>query len=347
MTGPTAPEPPALADGDGAPAPGEAAAMVAHGLALLKQADDREAAQHRAALLFRAAFRMGESAGMVHLGDWILTRPIAPERARRQAIRAFRRAAGAGNVTGMRRLGQTLLDRCTDGDEAVEARTWLERAAEAGDAQALLHFWRQAEAARNSATALGWLSRAAAAGDPGAMAMLAEYLWTGRGVAADDRAAILWYRKAAGAGHVAACYPLSVLLRRYAGSDADLAEAAALLRTAAGTCHREAMNNYAVMCLYGDGMAPARDEGLLWLHRAAAKNCATAARNLATAAAGLDGAVRRRALSYCDDLRGIDQAIAGLLSPRPQPARPPGLLARMGAWWRRMVPKGRNIPPGP
>ena len=92
---------------------------------------------------------------------------------------------------------------------------WFERAAEAGNARAMVRlakcYKKGLGTNQNWKLAVHWLRQAAEAGDVQGMKQLAHALERGRGVPQNVEAARQWYRKAAKAGDVAATARLAEL----------------------------------------------------------------------------------------------------------------------------------------
>ena len=128
------------------------------------------------------------------------------------------------------------------------ARTWWEKAAEAGDPEAmnslanlLATLWQP----RDLSSALAWYLRAAQAGNTEAMNNLGLLLAT-QWQPPDLPTARTWWEKAAEAGHVEAMYNLANLLASL-GERRLLSNARAWWEKAAEAGHPEAMCNLAVL----------------------------------------------------------------------------------------------------
>ncbi len=125
-----------------------------------------------------------------------------------QARRWMQRAANAGFVTAQHGLGQALESGAFGRRDLVLAHDWYQRAAEAGsvDAQLALGtaYYLGRGRAADSAQAAHWFREAAKGGDVGAMYLLASMYEKGAGIAADRRLARYWYAAAAAQGDEAA-----------------------------------------------------------------------------------------------------------------------------------------------
>jgi len=158
---------------------------------------------------------------------------------RRDAIVTYVRAAHAADTTAGRRFhadAADMLNRLLDTDPApdllvlaawmlqsghgyvpdpLRARALLERAAAAGDADALFELAvygvRNIAGVEGGAAALARLRAAAERGHARAMANLGGRYATGDGVVRDMYEAVQWYQRAAAAGNARAAYVLAVM----------------------------------------------------------------------------------------------------------------------------------------
>ena len=122
-----------------------------------------------------------------------------------QARQWFQRAADAGDAEAMTKLGALYVN---DKKEA-QARGWFQKAAEAGNAEAMtelgvLYQFGQGGVARDYAQARRWYQKAADGGSPQGMFDLGYLYEQGLGVAGDYAQARRWYQKAADAGNAQA-----------------------------------------------------------------------------------------------------------------------------------------------
>jgi TPR repeat protein len=122
----------------------------------------------------------------------------------RKAGEVWRKAAEAGDTRAMLWLSLMYHEGRGVAQDQAESKRWLYRAAERGDANALLSL---ADSEPNKAERLRWrqkatvaLRRIAEAGDTRAMVALAEQYISGEGIPEDRSEAIKWLRKAAAAG---------------------------------------------------------------------------------------------------------------------------------------------------
>lgn len=149
----------------------------------------------------------------------------------KQALEVFKRLATFGHVEAMLKTGYILANGLTGYPNYDEAFSWLEKAAERGDVDALnnlgvmcLNGWGLD--APDVQRAYELFSHAALAGNAKAQITLADGHQSGRGVERDLKSAIHWYREAALQGEPWAMYYLGELYRLgdY-GLEPDLQEA--------------------------------------------------------------------------------------------------------------------------
>lgn len=149
---------------------------------------------------YRKAADKGSSAAMVELGVMYGTGAgIAQDQAK--AGELFERAAKAGNPRGVTNLA------AIDGgmpSDPVEARTMLEKAAEANSAEAQFHlgvmYAEGTGGPKDDAAARALFEKAAAQNHAGALEWLGAFYETGRGGAQDKAAAKTYYERAAALG---------------------------------------------------------------------------------------------------------------------------------------------------
>ncbi len=149
---------------------------------------------------YRKAADKGSSAAMVELGVMYGTGAgVARDQAKAREL--FERAAKAGNPRGVTNLA------AIDGGAAsnpVEARTMLEKAAEANSAEAQfqlgLMYAQGTGGAKDDVAARALFEKAAAQNHPGALEWLGSFAQNGRGGAQDTRAAKTYYERAAALG---------------------------------------------------------------------------------------------------------------------------------------------------
>jgi TPR repeat protein len=249
-----------------------------------------------------------------------LARLLEPGDADRALVH-YRQAAEGGVPSAQAALGRLLGGANRSATERLEARSWLARAAYAGDPEALLACatqWEtqdpelarhalqraaeaglaeaQARHARQLRTlggrtaareAFEWNRLAAAQGHPGARCAMGQALRDGDGVPKDLRAAEACLREAADAGDARARWSLALLLA--AGTPdtpRDLVQAMASCRQAADAGFIPAKATMGVLCT-----AVGRpDEAVRWWREAAAQGDLEAQYNLAQALSSGRGA---------------------------------------------------------
>lgn len=131
----------------------------------------------------------------------------------------------------------------------ARARTWWEKAAEAGHPEAEynlgLAYHRGVQdggdgrdpSKRDFATATKWWEKAAEHGHGGAMYALAGMARTGEGQPKDPVKAVEWYRRASEVGHPDAQYQLAGMYLSGLGVEKNPAEAQKWMKKAAGVGH--------------------------------------------------------------------------------------------------------------
>lgn len=180
------------------------------------------------------------------------------------ALAQLRTLANAGTTDATRALGLALLAR-NDARNVQEAGVWLERAAAAGDAAAMLALGKTRllgapGVARDGTAARRWLDRAASAGDTSQRAQAAYYLGLiargGHGEAAVPARAIELFTQAAGQGIADAMYQLGNLYASGEGVDQDSREAMRWYLRAAALDHPAAIQELAFAFERGDTLLP-------------------------------------------------------------------------------------------
>jgi uncharacterized protein len=134
----------------------------------------------------------------------------------REALRRMTLAAEGGFVTAMVGMAD-LYEQGARGiaADAQRARSWRQRAAEAGSVESQVTlgtaFYLGRGAPLDKAAAAHWYQRAAQAGDVGAQYLYAAMLETGDGIAQDLHEARYWYGAAARSGDDAAPFKVKEL----------------------------------------------------------------------------------------------------------------------------------------
>jgi TPR repeat protein len=192
-----------------------------------------------------------------------------------ETIRRFEILAERDIPWAMYALGRLFLRSSDDTEPDPEkAYSWLRKAADAGDAQAMGDVGRcyavGCGVEKNADEAIRWFERAIEAGAPHGEFSLGEMYEEGWSVPVDMAEAARWYRKSAGKDHHPAHYKLGRAYEFGAGVRKDLAEAVRWYAQGAegGNADAEA----ALAMLYGTGQGVARNyERMLELNRRAAK----------------------------------------------------------------------------
>ena len=100
-------------------------------------------------------------------------------------------------------------------DRDKDSRDRLEKKARSGVAMAQELFGEQLDQEKNFAGAATWFRKAAEQGDIDAMAQLATYYWSGKGVEKSAREAINWWKQAADKGDEEAKKNLKMALEKF------------------------------------------------------------------------------------------------------------------------------------
>lgn len=147
-------------------------------------------------------------------------------RERRTADSRWTRYAAHGRVDDFYHLGLLYEAGRSIERNLKQARVWLKKAAELGDARAQYALARNFEPSE-SPQAVEWLYKAAAQGHAQAQSALAEMLFRGGGVEQDRLGALAWYARAAVQGDAQAQFTLGSLFKKHAESMAHTAMAQA------------------------------------------------------------------------------------------------------------------------
>ena len=166
------------------------------------------------------------------------------------AIAWFERAARAGEVDAMYNLSLIYEQARGVAADETKAFEWMRRAAEHGDREAI---WRTAtryvkgRGVEKSETAASlWFQRAAVAGDVDGMVETARRFAIGLGVHKDEASASKWYQKAAEANNPIGMRRLAGRLKEGIGLQKNAAEAAAWFEKAANAGDAMSMNEMGV-----------------------------------------------------------------------------------------------------
>ena len=145
------------------------------------------------------------------------------------ALPLLQRAAQAGDADALYRLGELCLYGRGVARSYGQARQWFEKAADAGSANAMsglgLLYRKGWGVIRNYGQARRWYQGAANAGNADGMYRLGELYDRGWGVVRDYGQARQWYQKAAAAGNADAMYSLGYLYDKGQGVDQDYGQA--------------------------------------------------------------------------------------------------------------------------
>lgn len=153
-----------------------------------------------------------------------------------------------------------------------QAVSWLRKAAEQGDADALILLSGMYDEGLNVTQdymeAIKWFRKAAEQGSAYAQFKLGQMYHDGKGVGRDDMEAVKWFRKGAEQENAAAQYSLGVCYTDGLGVAKDVPEAVKWLRKAAEQDYAAAQYNLG-LC-YRDGLGVPKDdvEGKKWCRKA-------------------------------------------------------------------------------
>ncbi|HEX7639966.1 MAG TPA: hypothetical protein VF457_16330 [Burkholderiaceae bacterium] len=196
------------------------------------------------------ALRKSAAAGDAN-AQWILSQMLLPEPPfAAEGSSWLEKAATSGNVPAQRELGLRGLESSASKDDEARAAALIQRAADAGDPQAMLELarlYRDGRAVEASqAKYIEWLRRAAHDAVP-AMRMLGEAYRDGEAVPEDMTQAAHWLSEAAQWGDGAALRDMGDLWRKGSGVRADPVLALVSYRLAesvgvpSGTAARQSM----------------------------------------------------------------------------------------------------------
>ena len=160
---------------------------------------------------------------------------------------------------------------CIAREDAAQARTWMQLAANAGHAGAQELQGRACLEAEEKAwaCAINWLGKAAGAGRVSSMAYLGWALSNQPGASeADQRAALRWYEDAAGKGDIPAQNNLGTLLERGPAAVRNETGARFWYAAAARAGFGPAQYNLARLMIEGSGGPADRQGALEWLRKA-------------------------------------------------------------------------------
>lgn len=209
--------------------------------------------------------------GMRKLGAKYLSGEDVPPNPE-MAAKWFRTGAEAGDVECMIELA-TMLFKGHAGVamDATEAAQWATRAANAGNTRGMIALATACMLKRPSddKTAFTWLSRAAQEGDADAMEMLAMLYMAGRGCERSEPTSVHWMHKAALAGSDGAMEKLETAF----SNDAERATSDSIdflvAQKEAANGNANAMAVLGMSYHYGRGVAKSESEGVKWLQKAA------------------------------------------------------------------------------
>lgn len=228
--------------------------------------------------LFRQAANAGSAEAMGFLGIAYM----AGEGTARQPELAnhwLKRARDKRDARGMYALGVAYErgDGVTRNDRW--ARHWYQAAAEEKSyPEAMRNLARLYEKAHGDSLALVWLQRAAAAGSADAMVDLGTMLQGRR----DLQGALRWYSAAARAGSARGMFALGQAYQDGSGVAQDYAQARAWYLRAVDAGSADAMNNLGVLYHNGWGVKADRGEANRWLRRARKAGSTVAAGTIAS-----------------------------------------------------------------
>ena len=185
------------------------------------------------------------------------------------------------------------------GDENLGDVATLRRAADAGDAVAMLRLGICYEFGKggvvvDDAEAVHWYTRATEARNPPAEAYcnLANCYYRGEGVLKNLPEAARLYRIAAEMGHIGSQYRLGMCLQQGEGVPYNPVEAFTLLKRAADAGHAKAQGEVGYALLNGLGVPEDKAAAVLYYRRSADQGNATAMFNLGVCYENGDGVLR-------------------------------------------------------
>ena len=183
-------------------------------------------------------------------------------------------------AAGVEAKGRSADEMLKHGDAAIEAKNyaeamrWFNKAADLGDARAMLEISRLYAGgkgvAQNDAEAMRWRKKAADLGNPDAISLLgADYEGGWDGVAQDYAEAMRWFRKAADQGDASAMESIGMFYNSGHGMAQDYAEAMSWYRKAANQGDTIAMYSIGMLYEYGKGVPQNDAEARVWIKKAA------------------------------------------------------------------------------
>ncbi|WP_216186521.1 tetratricopeptide repeat protein [Verticiella alkaliphila] len=237
---------------------------------------------------YRRAMSAGHDPAAARYLDLNLRFAMDAKLDRAATLKQLRERSTQGNVAAMVVLGRVYADPQLAEHDDREATFWFERAAGAGNVDALLEQARMAGEGRGEPADLvkahALTRQAAERGSPRGMLLLARQLQQGRGVAADPAAALIWFRRAAAAGETEALSDLGHAAENGVGRDRDRDEAVALYRRAAALGDPIGTRHLAVVFEHGVGVRRNVDRAIALYRRAAGQGDARAQASLAVLA---------------------------------------------------------------
>ena len=135
-----------------------------------------------------------------------------------EGLQAVTTRAEAGDSDAMYDLARMYRSGKGAAKDDDQGRAWCEKAAQAGNAQAMRMLGAIYSLAKDDAKALAWCEKAANGGDTGAMVFIGGRYEVGKGVAKDLGAALAWWEEAARRGSTSA---MSSLAFHYLGRGDD------------------------------------------------------------------------------------------------------------------------------
>ena len=189
------------------------------------------------------------------------------------AAKWYQRAADAGDAEAMSRLGDCYFHGRgveVDSEQAVE---WYQKAVDAGNPSGMTGlgdcYFYGRGVEADSAQAAEWYRRAAEAGNPDGMAGLGRCYAGGYGVEQDDELAMEWYQKAADAGNAEAEERLAEYSSQEAETQQNGAQALEEYRQAAEAGDVDAMYYLGESYFAGEGVERNYALAVEWYQRAA------------------------------------------------------------------------------
>ena len=184
--------------------------------------------------------------------------------------------ARSGDANAMRELAMALVKGDGITQDVGQALSWIEKAAELGNAAAQSDM---AELCRNDEdfeSAFNWEQKAAKQGLPGAQYNLAIHYREGMGAPFDPKQQFYWFHQAAKNGHTGAKHDLALCYAKGNGTTQDYEQAAYWWEQASDEDHAESKASLGSCYYFGLGVPEDKGKGFQLWKEAAAQGSGTA-----------------------------------------------------------------------